>query len=127
MKIRVEKVDFNGIDQKIYFSTEYGHAVASWDGDLPEKGKEYFVEIEISESLTLGSNLKICEEDKFAIGMEQDSIFLIGCLESIEEDGYAVLRIGESIVSLALAGTVPTESTFVKVVPDEVTLFDVKY
>ncbi|MED4784870.1 hypothetical protein [Brevibacillus choshinensis] len=127
LKIKVEKVRVNGSAEKIYFSTEYGNAVANWDGDLPEEGMEYFVEIEISESLILGSNLKICEEEKFTIGMEQNSVFLIGCLESIEDDGYAVFRFGESIISLEIEGTHPLESYFVKVVPDKITLYDVKY
>ena len=126
LKIIVEKVSAIGGDRKVVFSTEYGNATANWDGDLPEEGKEYFVEIEIGETLALGNNLKICNEAKFTIGMEHDSVFLTGYLESIEEDGYAVLRFGDSIVSLEIMGAIPPES-FVKVISDEVTLFDVKY
>ena len=70
--------------------------------------------------------MKICEKGTFSIGMEEDSISLTGCLESIEDDGYAVLRLGDSIVSLEVIGAIPPES-IVKVVSDEVTLFDVKY
>lgn len=126
MKIKIEKVSIISGNRKVGFSTEYGNAIANWDGDLPEEGKEYFVEIEIGETFTLGNNLKICDEGKFSIGMEEDSISLTGCLESIEEDGYAVLRLGDSIVSLEVIGAIPPES-FVKVISDEVTLFDVKY
>lgn len=60
--------------------------------------------------------------------MTEKSVFLQGCLESIEDDGYAILRIGDSMVSLEVLGAIaiPPES-FVKIISDEVTLFEVKY
>lgn len=102
------------------------NATANWRGEIPEEGREYFVELEIGETFSLGNNLKICDDGKFSIGMEEDHIFLTGCLESIEEDGYAVLRLWTSIVSLEVMGAITLEK-FVKVISDEVTLFDVKY
>lgn len=126
MKIKIEKVSIISGNSKVGFSTEYGNAMANWNGDLPEEGKEYFVEIEIGQTLTLGNNLKICDEGKYSIEMVESSISLTGCLETIDEDGYAVLRLGDSIIPLEVIGAIPPES-FVKVISDEVTLFNVKY
>ncbi|WP_438434228.1 hypothetical protein [Gorillibacterium sp. sgz500922] len=126
MKIKVEKLNEFCENSTVSFSTEYGNATANWDGDLPEEGKEYFAEIEIGETFVLGTNLKLCDENKFSIGMEKESVFLTGFLESVEKDGYAVLRVGDSIVSIEIMDAIPPES-FVMVISNEVTLFDVKY
>lgn len=126
LKIKIEKVSAIGGNYRVDFLTEYGISTANWDGDLPEEGKEYFIEIEIGEVLTLGKNLKVSDKGKFTIGMEGDFVTLIGCIESIEEDGYTVLRLGDSIISLEVLGVIPLDS-FVKVISNEVTLFDVKY
>lgn len=53
-------------------------------------------------------------------------VYLTGYLESIEEDGYAILRLGESIISLEIKSSIPSGS-FVKIFSDKITLFDVKY
>ncbi|ANF97188.1 hypothetical protein [Paenibacillus bovis] len=126
MRIEIEKTNIVHGNCKVHFSTEYGKAVAYWNGELPEEGKAYIVEIEIEEILVLGENLEICDEYQFRIGMEKETIYLTGYLESIEEDGYAILRLGESIISLEIKSPVPSGS-FVKILLDKITLFDVKY
>ena len=123
MKVKIEKVSMIHGNRKVGFSSQYGNATANWDGDFPEEGKEYFVEIEIGETFTVGDNLTICDEGKFCIEVEADVISLTGCLASIEEDGYAVLRVGDSSVPLEVIGAIPAES-FVRITSDGVTLFD---
>ncbi|WP_168123965.1 hypothetical protein [Paenibacillus sp. HB172176] len=126
MKIIVEKIIMIDGKPKVDFTTEYGKSSAKWAGEIPEVGREYFVELEIGESLVIGTTLNPCDENKFAIGMKLDAVVLIGYLESIEADGYAILRLGDSIVSIELKGVI-LPGTFVKVISDEVTLFDLEY
>lgn len=126
MKIKVEKVNRQDDKASVFFSTEYGTAHAIWNGDTPERDNEYFVELEIEETLTWGINLIRSENENFAIGMEEDKYCIIGYLESTEEDGYSVLRLGESIISLMVEGT-PLTDVFVRAMPREVKVYTVSF
>jgi len=126
LRIEIEKTFTVQGKGKVNFSTEYGKATAYWNGELPEEGKSYIVEIEIEEVCFLGKNLEIHEEHKFSIEMDNETIYLIGYLESSEEDGYAVLRLGDSIVPLEVKNSI-TPGSFVKIVSNKITLYDMKY
>ena len=127
MKVKIEKVINEGSKNTVMFSTEYGNAKATWNGELPEANKEYFVEFEITDILVWQKNVTLSEKLKNVIGMENDAFYMIGFLESVEEDGYTVVRLGESIVSLEIEGNSLQQGTFVKVKADRLLLYDMNY
>lgn len=127
MKIVIEKVNLYDNPNIIYFSTEFGNAQAIWEGDKPEIGKEYFVEVDIENPLKFEDDLIEFEQDTFSIGMVKDSIFIIGFLESVEDDGYSVLRLRDNIVTFEVEGRLPSDNIFIRIEPRKIKLFQVKY
>ena len=100
MKIIVEKL-LN--ENEVYFSCKYGNGIATWNGYIPEI-KEYEVEIDIEDSLLWGISIKKSNQTIPSIHIEKDFNIFIGVLESIDEDGYSVLRMGNAIVSFFAKG-----------------------
>lgn len=127
MKVKVNKVIDEGSKNTVIFSTEYGNAKGIWKGCLPETDKDYFVEFEIPDTLVWQKDVIASERLEDTIGMENDIFYLIGSLESAEEDGYTVIRLGESIVSLDIEGNSLQVGTFVKVKADNLFLYDMNY
>jgi len=127
VKVRINEVIRESPKNFVIFSTEYGNTKAFWNGDMPEVDKEYFVELEIESTLKWGDNIRIVEDDKYVIGVEGNACYMVGYLESIEDDGYTVIRLGENIISLEVDGKPFPIGVFVKVEADKVILFNINY
>lgn len=111
----------------VIFSTECGDAKAFWNGDMPIINKKYDVEIEIPGILIWGKNIKRTKEDRYTIGIKDNLLYILGRLESVEDDGYTIIRLGENIVPLEVEGNPPPIGAFVKVETNEITLYNVEY
>ncbi len=126
------KVLFNEItseDGKYYvsFTSEYGSAKAIWNGSLPTLNKEYFVEIEVYDKLYWRENVIESHDENNKILMENNNCCFIGTVESIDDDGYTVIRIGHNIICIVIEGGALPIGSSVKVIASIVELFDVKY
>jgi hypothetical protein len=111
----------------VTFTTEFGNAQAIWEGDKPSLDVEYFVEFEIPDTLNWNDSMKQIDEKACTLGMEKDTLYFIGCLESVDEDGYTVIRLGDSIISLIVEGDPFPERAFVKVLANKVVIYDMNY
>lgn len=127
MKVKINEVIRESSKNLVTYTTEYGSSKGIWIGDAPEIGKEYFVEYEIEDNLIWGDNVKKVEEEQCAIGIEGETLYIIGYLESVEDDGYTVIRLGESIISLVVEGQPFDIGVFVKIEVNELALYDVNY
>lgn len=127
MKIKIKEIYKEKSENSIHFSTDFGESKALWRGDKPEMNMEYYVEVDIPDILYWGRTITIAEEAKCFIGTDQEKSILIGCLESVEEDGFAVVRLGESIVALETDGKSFQVGTYVKISTEELILCEVKY
>lgn len=127
MKIFISEITKNAQDKNIIkFITEYGEAYALWNGTEPQINKEYIVEFEIPDILFWKRDI-ISAQEKYLITMENNKFCLVGLFESIDDDGYTVIRIGDSIISLETEG-VPFElGSFVRIMTDTIELYEVDY
>lgn len=104
MKITIEKIEANNI---VYFASEFGKAKAKWNFGKPEF-KTYNVEIDIENCLKWGIDVKKNIKPVNSIFINGNGkIIITGIFESIDEDGYTILRIGNSIITFFTEGIVP--------------------
>ena len=99
MKIYVNDV-INGI---IHGSTCFGNIIVNWEGGRPEIGKTYFVELDIDGVYIWGREISLSNENISIISNEK-STSINGIFESIDDDGYAVLRMGDYIIPFLTEG-----------------------
>lgn len=127
MKVKINEVIRESSIDLVDFSTEYGNARAYWNGSVPEVDKEYFVELEIESALVWGDNVRKVDYGKISIGIEGETLWIIGYLESVDDDGYTIIRLGGTIISLDVTGEPLPAGLLVKVEAEKVILFKVDY
>ena len=100
----------------VSFTSEFGDAYAQWTGEEPWKGEEpligatYNVEIDIDEDLIWDVNIFASSKNRCSIQVDSDGkIKFTGCLESLEDDGYAILRMGDYIIAF-MADSLPNDT-----------------
>ncbi|EUJ52539.1 hypothetical protein [Listeria fleischmannii] len=85
-------------DNKVTFISDFGEGVGTWMDEEPDPGRKYTVEVTIPEKITT-EFIHESEEKHCLIEMDEESkIHIVGQLEDYEEDGFAVLRLEESII-----------------------------
>jgi len=99
MNIKIEKIISTPPSLLVAFSTNYGNAIGTWEGEMPILDSNYDVEIDIDNVLLWGKEI-INGKKSFNVSMNsKNEIILNGILDSLDEDGYAVLRLGSSITA----------------------------
>lgn len=125
MKVRVVDVKEENTKNITTFSTDFGIAQAIWEGEAPLIEKEYFVELEIAGVLKWEKDIVKSGNSQPIIETRDDITYINGCLESIDDDGYTVIRIGESIICLEAEGDAYPIGTFVEIQINSITLYNV--
>lgn len=123
MKIYVKECDSKR--NYVRFDSEVGGAEAKWMGDLPDVGSDYYVEITINKCLVWGDDIIVTESLPHRITQSELGITLEATLESINSDGFAILRLGMTLVMIETEGTPPPVGTAVKIRLDELLLSDI--
>jgi len=110
MKIQVKKVDTSSEDVIINFTSEYGNAEAFWGSKpIPKANMEYDVELDITDELVWGQDVKPSKDKKFSITMQKDDIYITGIIEKVHKGGIADFRFDKNLVQLELEGkNIPT-------------------
>ncbi|EUJ30326.1 hypothetical protein MFLO_10913 [Listeria floridensis FSL S10-1187] len=85
-------------DSQIVFTSDFGECIATWaDDEDPDPGRKYTVEVTIPNKITF-EDLFESDEKHCLLESEEDLVHIVGKLEDYEEDGFAVLRLEESII-----------------------------
>lgn len=100
MKIEIEQIV---ADNTVYFSSEFGKGIATWGENEPQC-KKYEVEIDIEDNLIWGKSINKSNATIASISVNETVHTLVGVLDSIDEDGYSVLRMGNAIISFFADG-----------------------
>lgn len=117
MRITIEKTNSTKL---IDFTSEYGKAKAIWQDKNPEC-KAYNVEIDIDKCLKWDVDIKITSQTASSISVDKNNkIILIGLFESIDDDGYTVLRMGNSIIMFFTEGNIPEIGKMIEVTVDSI-------
>ena len=108
----------------VVFRTKYGDTRAIWQGTIPPILSELEVEFEIQGILTWGLDIVAVNSVEPRIFNVDDSLHIRCVLESIEPDGYTVVRVDNSIIVIETEGTAPPVGTWVEVKSVKVLLYD---
>lgn len=128
MKIHVKKVDISAEDIMIDFTSEYGDAEAFWGTrPVPKAKTDYDVELDITDELGWGRDVKPSTDKKFSIVMQKDDIYITGILEKIYKGGMADFRLGKNLIQLELEGrNIPTGG-YVVIKVTSIEMYEVNY
>lgn len=128
MKIHVKKVDISAEDIMIDFTSEYGDAEAFWGTrPVPKAKTDYDVELDITDELAWGRDVKPSTDKKFSIVMQKDDIYITGILEKINKGGMADFRLGKNLIQLELEGkNIPTGG-YVVIKVTSIEMYEINY
>ena len=128
MKISIEEVICCNECYIVKFSTEFGNAVAFWKGDKPATNYNCHVELDINDILVWDRDIiKKTDNGNFTIRKENNNIFITGNLESVDDDGYSILRFGESIIPFMATGEYFEVGTGIEIRTKTISLSPVTY
>jgi hypothetical protein len=128
MKIKVNSARVEASKCLVGFSTDYGDADAVWQGDAPEINRRYDVELDIDGALVWGESVLISKSKANVIKKKIDGLIVItGVLDSLDDDGYAVLRIGDSIIPFMAEGNPFHVGNPIEISTDSLFLYQVCY
>ena len=127
MKVLISRVINDNSDIKVIFSTEYGSAEAFWSDEEPIEGNDYHIEVDVNGALAWGKNVLKSEIDEFSIKMENEAIYISGSIDSVDADGYAVLRLGDSIVPFFSIGEPFAIGTYITLSAESIVLSPIDY
>lgn len=107
MKVQVLKILDVESKLSVLCNTDYGDVLVYWKGNVPVENKIYDVEFETDKLLVWGRDILFTEE-QITICDDDSKVKIVGDLESIDDDGYMVLRIDGSIITFMTQG-IPLE------------------
>lgn len=93
MKIHIDKI----LNERIYFSTDYGMVKGIWKENNQPVKEDYDVELDV-EKIYDYNDLVICDKKEYKIQMLGEKIQLTLLLSDYAENGEAVFRLGDSIM-----------------------------
>ncbi len=127
MQLTIEKV-IDAQSGQVEFNSEFGQARGRWSGTLPVPGQTYYVELDVDKVLTCGSDLvAVGDGHQTSIHCEGDSAILVGLLERVEDDGVAILRLGQSVIMLEIEGDGLPTPGWVRAGPVVLSISDMNY
>ena len=106
--------------------TDYGEVSVYWMGNIPVENETYDVEFETDKLLVWGRDIVVTEE-QLAICDDNHEIKIIGDLDSIDEDGYMVLKIDSSIMTFMTQDIPVVEGHRIQVRLDFIEVYPVEY
>lgn len=127
MKIQIKKIINENENTNVVFFSEFGEAKAFWEGEKPTVNNEYQVEIDIIDTLVWGKEILKTKINKPFIQQENDVTYISGFIDSIDDDGYVVLRLGDYIVPFIATGDAFQIGEYVTLSVKGITLFSVDY
>ena len=123
MKIHVYEIT----DTIVSGSTDFGNINIKWEGEKPDIGKDYEVELDIDGFLIWGEDITLSHTESNSIVCDGDSILLYGVLESVDADGYSILRIGSNVIPFLGQGNSMDIGTKIKIRIDSISASPVFY
>jgi len=78
--------------------------MVTWEGEKPEIGETYIIELEVEGVFDWGIDITLSRNSKDSISNEGQYYSLNGVFESVDDDGYAVLRMGDYIIPFIAQG-----------------------
>jgi hypothetical protein len=120
--IRIIKEQDNSA--QVTFWTASGSAQAEWVGTRPEVGGMYDAEVEVPESLVWGDGIRQVAAMEPGIATTDGTTIITGMLDSLEDDGVATVRLGDSLLLVETEGLPGRVGSSVQLATRQLRLFD---
>ncbi|MGQ0516104.1 hypothetical protein ACT453_33660, partial [Bacillus sp. D-CC] len=92
-------------DQNVVrFSSAFGCGKASWNGETPIEGREYYVELEIRDVVAWRQDVNKSNKKQYCIKNNRNSTIIVCEVETFFEHGCCDFKIGQSIFTLDIEG-----------------------
>ena len=127
MRVLINEIVCSKLNIIVAFSSDFGHAIADWNGEVPKINREYQVEFDINNTLTWEKDITKRGKNTKLIQQSGGAIQIYGDIDSIDDDGYTVLRIGDSIIPFLTTGTPFPVGTSVVLSTEKITLSPIDY
>ena len=127
MKVKIHQAFQENTSLVVGFSSEFGSAEAVWNGQKPLTHNEYQVEVDIEDTLSWDRDVVISTRQHCNIGQKKDAVNISGYLCSVEQDGYAVLSLGDNIVAFMAVGNPPLVGSCITLSTKSISLTPVEY
>ena len=126
MKVEIIKILDNKTEVEVLCRTQYGNISIFWIGSNPIEGEIYDVEFESDEILIWNRDIFLSKE-QLTICDDNQKIKVVGDIESIDEDGYMVINMGESIM-VFMTQEIPIHcGTRVKILIEKLDAYPIEY
>ncbi len=126
MKVKILQISVSNSKTKVVCKTDYGDVSLYWMKSKPEVNRIYEVELESNETLVWNKNVSISKENN-TICDANNLVKIVGDLESIDADGYLVLRIDNNIVTFMSQEMPKIQGGKVQVYVDSMEAYPIKY
>ena len=103
MKVKIDNVNKNEKHIMVFCSSSVGDFMVEWIGDSPMIKKEYDIEFDIPEKLKWREDIILSNVD-IGIYSTNNHVKIVAEFESLDEDGYTTVRVGDDIISVMSEG-----------------------
>jgi uncharacterized Zn-binding protein involved in type VI secretion len=124
MNVDIVQVVKPGDEPLVEVQTPQGRVRALWHGTEIAAGDSRGVEIEISQTLRWGNDIAASQGDPAMGHDDSGKVFIVGQLEEVYDDGVVVVRVGDAVVQVETEGDAPARGTTVRVLVDQLELWD---
>jgi len=124
MHVTIKKVTDADL-QQVEFLTEWGPGIGIWKGIYPTIGQSYEIEIDIDTMLQTGVDMVVvAAENTPSMRTVADKAIIVGQLERNEDDGVAIIRMGNSVLMVEFKGEALPQLSWVQIGPVRLSLSD---
>lgn len=118
MRVKILDVDRN-LQSDVHlvnFECEYGQANGYWYGNTPQVKHEYYVEVEIRDSLIWNENIFTIDTAQFSIMMDGKNVASIQGLLEITDDGFCTILVDTFYIVCEICNAPKPISVFVRII-----------
>lgn len=127
MKIKVISVIPEKDEMRVVCTTPYGKATVQWKSEVPTVNFSFDIELEIEEDLIWGKNILSSKDGEFVFEDKNGILSICGIFESIDDDGYGILRMGDGIIPFFAIGNSFDVGVSIEINAKNISAYSVNY
>lgn len=107
--------------------SKYGKFNVLWEGNLPSIGEKIDVELDIEKNLIWNKDIYLAVNDALQLSQSKEETVIQGKLEEVSDDGFTVLRLGDSIITFIAEGTALPINNMIQIKVSNVKAYPIDY
>ena len=107
MVITIRSVETRPDGPRVEFDSPWGPIHGRWMGPAPAVGSSDLVELDISETLKWGKNIRSIAAAPLRVSCSEGHLSIEGPCDDVHDDGSVVMRLGKSLLMIETTGRIP--------------------